>query len=347
MAAVKAGDVERVLRNRPAGIDLLLIYGPDAGLVSERARLAARGGVDDPEDAFQLIRLDGDAVADEPGRLTEEATTFGLFGGRRAIWVRPTSRNIAPAVSACLSVPLTDTLVVVEAGDLARTSPLRAACEASPRALALPCYADSDRDLGAVIAETLRAEGLGIAKEARELLEEHLGGDRLTTRGELAKLALYARGQEVVTVEDVMTSVSDVSGLGFDEVIDAAFGGDVATLDASLRQHAERGSAPAAILPLALGHARQLLAATSAYRASDDLDGAVAGWRGARPQRRAALSRQVRAWRPDAVMAALGWLREALLRTRQQPNLAEACLADALLRVAQAVRPPRREAGAR
>jgi DNA polymerase-3 subunit delta len=123
MGAVKAGEVERVLRSRPAGVDLLLVYGPDHGLVSERARLAARSAVDDPDDAFQLIRMDGDTLADEPTRLVEETSTYGLFGGRRAIWVRPSTRNITPAVDGCLQVPLSDTLVVVEAGDLAKASP--------------------------------------------------------------------------------------------------------------------------------------------------------------------------------------------------------------------------------
>ena len=52
-------------------------------------------------------------LLDEPTRLIEEAATFGMFGGRKAIWVRPTSRNIAPAVKACLDAPANDTLIVV------------------------------------------------------------------------------------------------------------------------------------------------------------------------------------------------------------------------------------------
>ena len=42
---------------------VLLFYGPDAGLAAERARAAAERFVPDPADPFQLVRLDGDAVA--------------------------------------------------------------------------------------------------------------------------------------------------------------------------------------------------------------------------------------------------------------------------------------------
>ena len=41
----------------------------------------------------------------EPARLVEEANTMPLFGGRRAVWVKAGSRNIAAAVEAVLAAP--------------------------------------------------------------------------------------------------------------------------------------------------------------------------------------------------------------------------------------------------
>ena len=52
-------------------------------------------------DPFALVRLDGDALASDPARLVDEATTVPLFGGRRAIRVRAGSRNLASGVEAC------------------------------------------------------------------------------------------------------------------------------------------------------------------------------------------------------------------------------------------------------
>ena len=225
MVAVKAGDVDGALRRVDARTPVLLIYGPDAGLVAERARAAAEGAVADPADPFQLIRIDGDAVASDPARLADEASTMGLFGNRRAIWVKPTSRNIAAAVDAVLGIPLQDTSVVLEAGDLAKSSPLRSLCERSPKALALPCYPDNDRDLAAVVDEALRMAGLTIDRDARAALLASLGGDRLATRAELAKLTLYAHGRRDVTLADIDAVVSDVSALALDSVVDGAFGG--------------------------------------------------------------------------------------------------------------------------
>ena len=102
MVAAKPGDVAGLLRRPDPRVAVFLFFGPDAGLINERARLVAEASVDDPADPFQLIRIDGDVIASEPGRLLDEVATVGLFGNRRAVWVKATSRNLAPAVEAVL-----------------------------------------------------------------------------------------------------------------------------------------------------------------------------------------------------------------------------------------------------
>ena len=338
MTAVKAGDVDRALASRGPDVNLLLFYGPDAGRATERARNAARAAVQDPDDPFQLIRLDGDAVADAPGRLVEEATTFGMFGGRRAIWVRPTSRSVAPAVAACLEASLVDTLVVIEAGDLSKGAPLRVACEQSPKALALPCYGDEGRALTDVIAETLRAHGLSVAADARALLADSLGGDRLATRGELDKLALYAHGRDTVTLADVEAVVSDVSGASFDAAIDAAFCGDRVGLDAALSSLAAAGTSPVASIAIAIRHALTLLAVVARMGGSGRVESVLPTWRGLHFRRKAAATRQLQIWEEEDVAAALRRLDEAALATRRNGALADEEASQALFAIAARAR---------
>ena len=83
----------------PPGI--VLIYGPDAGLVRERVDAMLANAVDDPNDPFSLARLEGDALADDPQRLVEEANTMPLFGGRRAVHVQAPAARISPPRSRC------------------------------------------------------------------------------------------------------------------------------------------------------------------------------------------------------------------------------------------------------
>src|SRR5208283_3379542 len=144
MTAVKAADVEAFIARPDPSRPVVLVFGPDAGLVSERVNALVKASVDDPNDPFSLVRLEGEEVSTDPGRLVEEAQTIPLFGGRRAVWVKAGSRNTAPAVEALLALPVSECRVVIEAGDLRRTAPLRALVERAKNAAALPCYTDGE-----------------------------------------------------------------------------------------------------------------------------------------------------------------------------------------------------------
>ncbi|MFL5228791.1 MAG: DNA polymerase III subunit delta [Microvirga sp.] len=340
MTAVKAGEVEGTLKRLSPGVVAVLFYGPDAGLIAERAKATASRAVDDPSDPFQLIRLEGDAVAADPARLADEAGTIGLFGGKRAIWVKPSSRNLAPAVTPVLAMPLADTLIVIEAGDLGKSSPLRTLCERSPKALALPCYGDAGKELVVVVDEALRAAGLSIARDAREVLIASLGGDRLATRSEIAKLALYVHGRREVTLDDVDAVMSDVSSLAVDQVVDAAFGGDRTRIDQGYRRLEAEGTSGSVVLGAALRHAMALLSARADIDAGRGSEEALRAFRGLHFRRQDAVKRQIGQWPGAALQRAVARLQTGVLESRRSA-VGEAVASRTLFEIAAAARASR------
>src|SRR5205085_5329441 len=131
-------------------------------------------------------------------------------GGRRAVWVKAGSRSIVSAVEMLIAAPPSkDCMVVIEGGDLARNAPLRVICEKSKDAVAIACYADEARDIARVIDDEMRQAGLTVTADARALLTSLLGGDRLASRNEVRKLAVYAHGRETLDVDDVLAVVAD------------------------------------------------------------------------------------------------------------------------------------------
>lgn len=338
MVAVKAGDVDGVIRRPNPQIGVYLFYGPDMGLINERARAVAERSVDDPADPFQLIRIDGDDIAADPARLADEAGTMGLFGGKRAIWVKSTSRNIAPAVDAVLKNTLQDTVIVIEGGDLQKSSPLRTLCERSQKALALPCYADTGRDLGTVVDETLKANGFSITRDARTALIASLGGDRLATRGELSKLMLYAHGKQEITLEDVDAIMSDVSSLAMDAVVDAAFGGDGTNLEIGSRRLAAEGVHASVLLGAALRHALMLLNARLTVEEGRPIPAVMETMRSLHFRRKPLVERHLQRWTSETLKTAIALLQASLLATRRLSDLDDTIAAKTLLDLARMAR---------
>src|ERR1041385_626606 len=157
MVALKSSEADSFAARPDPARAVVLVFGPDAGLVGERVDAILRASVDDPNDRFSYVRLGGDAIASDPARLVDEAITVPLFGGRRAIRLRAGSRNIVPAVEAVLAAPLKDCRIVIEAGDLKRNAALRALCERAKNAAAVPCYEDDERTIERLIDDEMRA----------------------------------------------------------------------------------------------------------------------------------------------------------------------------------------------
>ena len=339
MTALKSSDVERFIAKPDPRTPIVLVYGPDAGLVRERADALVKASVDDPNDPFSFVRLDGDDLSANPSRLVEEAHTVPLFGGRRAVLVKAGARNIAPAVEMVVEQPSGECRIIIEAGDLRKTSPLRALCEKAKVVAALPCYLDNAQAVGNLIDEEMHAANLTLAPDARAELASLLGGDRMASRNELRKLALYEQGKERVELADVRAVVSDASEQELEGVLDAAFAGNAADVESEFGKARAGGSAPGTIVSAAIRQVANLHKMKLAVDAGDSIDFAMK--RGTPPvhfSREKIVGDALRAWTAPRLLRAMEQLAEASLEARRQPALADTVARRVLLSIAMSAR---------
>lgn len=279
-----------------------------------------RKSVDDPDDAFQLVRMSGDDIAADPLKLVDEANTIGLFGGRRAIRVSVTSKMLLPAVEPLLTTPSKDAIVVIEAGDLQRSNPLRTACERSRNALVVPCYSDAARDLGGIIDEMMREAGKSIDRTSRDLLAGLLGGDRQTSRREIEKLILYAGSDASVTQAHIEAVVGDTAQREQTMLVDAVFAGKLPVLDLAQAKLASEGLDAGVMLGAVLRHALALLKARQAMDAGRSAKEVVGTMRLPYP-RIAPTEAALNAWTTAKLSEAIDQLGAAILASRRDAEL--------------------------
>ena len=335
MTAIKASDVDRFISKPNPAQPIILVFGPDTGLVRERVDALVRASVDDPNDPFALARIEGDELASNPARLVEEAHTIPLFGGRRAVLVKAGARNIASAVETVIAAPSNECRVIIEAGNLSKSAPLRSLCEKAKVAAALPCYADNERALAQLIDEEMHAANLAIAPDARITLLSLLGGDRLASRNEIRKLATYSQGQKSIELADVMAVVADASQMALDSVTDAVFAGKTGDVDSEFGKARASGSSPAAIVSAAIRQVANLHKMKLAIEGGDSIEFAMK--RVAPPvhfTREREVSDALRAWSPARLLRAMDQLAEASLEMRRNAPLAEAIAQRTLLSLA-------------
>lgn len=252
MAQKKAHEVEVFLKNKPQSYDIFLIYGQDKGLVAEYVALFVQNCGIDSKDPFAYVNIDGDNADKDAANIIEEAQTIALFGGKRLLKISYNGQGIKGGVSSAvkflLQKPLVDCFILIEAGDLKKTSALRKIVEDSARGIALPCYADEQKTLQKLIRDVTLQFHCTIEADARAVLEDNLGGNRLLSRAELEKLCLYAQQSKNITVEDIKNIGSDVGALAANDIVDAVICGDLLNFDKNFTRHYAAGTQSFVIL---------------------------------------------------------------------------------------------------
>lgn len=313
------------LKNPAPGVRAVLLFGPDAGLVRERADLLARHVCPDLADPFRVAEISGSAAASDPARLADEMAAISLMGGRRVIRLRDAGDGAAAAVGNALAAP-GDALLVAEAGDLPARSALRKLFESRADAAAIGCYPDTPRDLAEVIRAHLGERRITVTGEALDYLVDRLGGDRLVTRSELEKLALYVGDGGRVDLAAAKISVGDSADLSLDDIVYAAAEGDPAALERALFRGFAEGENPIRILRAAQRHFQMLHLA----------DGRPEAVRAPPlPSLRERLGRQARRWPAARAAAALDDLTDAELAAKRTGAPQEAICRRALLALAR------------
>ncbi|MFT8244978.1 DNA polymerase III subunit delta [Roseomonas sp. BN140053] len=294
----------------PGKARLVLFFGDDPGLARERAD-ALRAAVVGSDDPFRVADLARDQ-AQRPGVLAGEAAALAMTGGRRFVRVRDATDALAPAAREVLAGP-GEALVVLEAGELPRTSKLRALAEGPGDAVAVECWRERGAELGVSIAAILREQGVErVEPAALEWLVEHGGEDRRMLRRELEKLALYVGAGNAVGEEDVLACLDDSESGDLGTALMAATTGDLSRTDRALQAAFTEGTHPVAALRGALRHVQRLHLAALAVAQGQPPGTAM---QALRPpvffRDKPAFERALRLWRPDALAEA----GAALLRT--------------------------------
>jgi DNA polymerase III subunit delta len=322
-----------------------LVYGPDAGLVRERADKLALAICSDPKDPFRVADLVAATLAADPARLHDEAAALSLSGGRRLLRVRDAGDAVGALFERFLREPPPgDSFIVVEAGELPTRSSLRRAFEAASTGMAVPCYADGRRELEDLVREVLGTRRITIAGDALAHLVDHLGSDRLMSRGEIEKLALLVGDGGRVELADATASVGDSAALGVDDVVFTAAEGDAAALERALLRAFLEGETSVGVLRAQMRHFQRLHVAASLLASGASEDDAM---RGLRPpvffKQQERFKRQLRLWPAFRAAQALSLLTEAEINAKTTGFPADAICRDALLRIARrAAAGPRR-----
>ena len=255
---LKPSQVDASLAKPDPSWRIVLIYGPDSGLVDERCQCLLDTILGDGNrDPFRYSEVDAAMIASDPSRLIDEIEIVSPLG-RRAVLIRAhdnerAADSLAIPVKAFLtnSSPITppashdhvsgETLAIIKGGALAKSSKLRTFCATAANAAVFPCYQDEGQTLRNIIRDSLANHTVRASGEAVAYLEHIQGANRSATRCEIEKLALYVGPGGVIDLEIARLVTGNNTAIGLDHLCRALAGRKVQETETILARLSEDG----------------------------------------------------------------------------------------------------------
>lgn len=300
----------------------LLIYGPDpmrVALKREQVIVALIGPEGDKE--MRLTRLSASDLRKGSPLLLDAIKAQGFFPGPRVAFVEGADQHTADALTNALADWAEgDAQIVVTAGNLKPTSPVRKLFEAHKNAFAAAIY--DDPLTRAEIEQALAAAGLKqIDRDGQEALQ---GLAQTLDPGDfrqlLEKIALYKLGDATpLSAVDVAACAPQSVEASLDDMLDIVTQGRTGDIGPMLARLQSQGVTPVSLCIGTMRHFRAL------HGAAVNPGGRVFG------PRAASISRQARAWGVAKSEQALGLVTDtdlALRSSARAPQMAvmERCL---------------------
>lgn len=276
--------VSGFLNTPPSDLIGVLFFGPDRGLVKERAEALIKKFSSNPDDDFASAVLTADDLSSDPARLADEMAALSMFGDQRLVRLRLDHERSGAAISKIIknldtNPDMAAAKLVIEAGDMTPRSAVRKAFEAAGRFAAVGCYKDSAADLANMIRRTLTENAIDIDREALDMWVPLLSGDRIMARGEIEKMILYKGfGQTPgarITPEDIKALAAGAQAASIDDIIMSAMNGQASKCDDAFRR-AIAGKVNIAVILLSLQrHIARLLQASAHMQAGERAESAM------------------------------------------------------------------------
>ncbi len=240
--------VESFLQSPAPSCRAILLYGPDAGLIRERARALITRFLGASYDPFALVELMEAKITADPALLSDEISAINMMAPKRVIWLRDAGDKLTRILTDAAGQFNSSVLIIASGDELSSRSSLRAWFEKTDSAAAIACYHDEVRDVAGVIRKAFESAGVNADRDAVEYLSQQLGNDRYVTNQELDKCITFAGESKKLSLSDVQALVDYNRETNFDDLVNAVADRNLAALEKHLPMLLREGNQPVTYL---------------------------------------------------------------------------------------------------
>jgi len=245
MPEIAPRDVKQFLAKPAHDGRVYVFFGPDSGLVSDRAQklaqlLAGNNG--------EVIRFHEAELDETGGNLTDSLQAMSMFSERQVYLLPDMGKRLDGVIQSILQLPEGHHPAIMEAAGKGKGDKIIKDLLKTKDVYLIACYRESAKDVAQAIDEHLRQKGHKIDQDAFTHLTDILGEDHLLTISALESLELYlGPTPTILTIEMVGEALGVRQSLDPSAIFDAMMSGR-ARLVAQMAIAQEQDMHPAVIM---------------------------------------------------------------------------------------------------
>jgi DNA polymerase-3 subunit delta len=204
--------IQKIADEKVAGC---LLFGPEASLVNYRFNIIAKKITPDLADPFLVSNLSKERISEDRGLVVDEFFAMSMLGGRRLILVKDGDAKVAEGLQTLFDeqdfAKKSDNFILIQAGDLDKSSTLRKLAEANPYFAAIACYEDNEAVIKKFIVDEFSKRKIKFNAQISDLLISKFGVNRTLLLSEIEKIITFLGDNTELTVE-MVEGLSDFEG---------------------------------------------------------------------------------------------------------------------------------------
>lgn len=212
--------IQKIAQEKIAGC---LVFGPEVSVVNYRFDLIAKKISPNLSDPFLVANLSKDRLSEDKGILADEFFSFSMLGGRKLIIIKDCDIAAGAALKLLCEdqnfAKKSENFILIQAGDLDKSSPLRKVAEESAQFAVIACYEDDERIIKRFIENELASKQVKSSPQVIDRLLEKFGKNRQIIQLELEKIMLFLGEKKQLTIELVDSLTQSESEISANEFV--------------------------------------------------------------------------------------------------------------------------------
>ena len=270
---IKDFQVEKII-NGNRGFLPFLIYGPNEGLIRDHIKKIKSDYLTDVD--FEEISISGKNLDLNPDILEISANSISMFNSYKLIILEsPKDKNISELENVINAAPA-QTMLIVKANSLKKTSKLRKLFESNALCYALACYEDDAKSIMKLIDNFVNENNMIIDRDIKNYLMQTLSADRMISFNELQKISLfYANADTTPNLEEIKNLLNDASSNNLQKMNESVMYGNTTKSSNIISKLLSEGNNPISIIRSLINYLKRLQKVKVEMKKGSNFDTAI------------------------------------------------------------------------